>query len=350
MDKRLLIVGPLPDEKNGLQYGGATVLMKNFVDYLDTNGYEYDFVQTNSVSDTVNKCKDGRRSTVKFLIGFFKKIWRADIIMFNFSDHGVVSLLPKFISTAKALKKTVVLRKFGGSFDLYMSKVSSKKQAVAVSTLKKCDLIFLETLSSISHIKSLVGADIKIEWFPNVRNKTSQKRNSKDFNNRLVFLSHISDEKGVGDILEMSKQLKGRYSINLYGAIKEDKYIDFDWDAHGVNYHGEISSDKVPEVLKDSSLLLLPSYREGYPGIIIEALSVGLPVLSTTAGGIPEMISNGVEGFLITPGDVDSACRYIEELTPSAYTIMCDNALRTFNTKFEAGNINSRIINKILSL
>ena len=52
MNRRLLIVGGLPNEKYNCQYGGATVLMKNFKDYLDEIEYKYWFAQTNKYINT----------------------------------------------------------------------------------------------------------------------------------------------------------------------------------------------------------------------------------------------------------------------------------------------------------
>ena len=107
-------------------------------------------------------------------------------------------------------------------------------------------------------------------------------------------MSHVSDEKGVGTLLEAFRLLPKDYQLDIYGAIKDKRYENYDWEKRHVSYKGEISSDEVLRKLNEYQLLVLPtSYREGYPGIIIEALSLGVPVVSTIVGGIPEIIQDG---------------------------------------------------------
>jgi glycosyltransferase involved in cell wall biosynthesis len=68
-------------------------------------------------------------------------------------------------------------------------------------------------------------------------------------------------------------------------------------------------------------LLILPSYEEGLPYVIIEAMLSGLPVISTSVGGIPEVVKDGVNGFLINPGDYKS-------LADRIIYLCCDEQLR----------------------
>jgi glycosyltransferase involved in cell wall biosynthesis len=78
----------------------------------------------------------------------------------------------------------------------------------------------------------------------------------------------------------------------------------------GVSSHVEIlgwvrGEDK-RRLLEYSTVYVLPSYNEGLPMSVLEAMAYGLPVVTTSVGGIPEAITDGVEGFLIDAGDVHS--------------------------------------------
>ena len=66
------------------------------------------------------------------------------------------------------LGKKIVLRKFGGSLDIYLKTVSEKKKGRMVKALKCSDLLFIETKAGISHIQSLVGDDVLSNGVPTI--------------------------------------------------------------------------------------------------------------------------------------------------------------------------------------
>ena len=346
--ERLLVVGPLPCEKYNCQWGGATVLMKNFRDYLLEKGIGHRFVQTNKYVNPHTLELRPRANQLYFITHFAAALPWCDTVMFNFSDHGTVNMFPMLSSLARKMGKKVVLRKFGGSFDIYLQDVPDDKKGKVVSAIKAADLVFFETKAGIAHLKTLVGETDKIHWFPNVRKAAPQRKDPSQFSRKLVYMSHISNEKGVGCLLEAFGRLPEDYSLDFYGAIKEDCYDNFDWQAHRVNYKGEVSAAEVLRRLPDYDLLLLPSYREGYPGIIIEALSVGLPVISTQVGGIPEIITDGFNGRLVTPGTEKELMEAITSIDERNYAVYCENAYRSFCEHFDSEKTNERMLNELM--
>lgn len=81
-----------------------------------------------------------------------------------------------------------------------------------------------------------------------------------------------------------------------------------------IDLKGWVSGFEKRELLARAAIFALPSYAEGLPISILEAMSAQLPVVSTYVGGIPEAITHGVEGYLITAGDVSSLCEYLKLL------------------------------------
>ena len=346
--KRLMVVGGLPNVKRRLGFGGATVLMQNFVDFLNQVGANYSFIQTNRYFDAKgNPC--ALKNKIVFLIEFLIKLPWCEIVMFNFSDHATVGMFPKLIKVARLLGKKTVFRKFGGSLDLYLEKYPETVRKRTFESIAKADLILLETKKSIEHVSGNIGRIANIEWFPNVR-KATALRSKEEYQKRFVFISHILDEKGVGDILDVSRELPDGYIIDLYGPIKEAKYESFQWERYNVSYGGVLTSDEVLHKLIQYNLLLLTSYREGYPGIIIEAMSVGVPCISTTVGGIPEIVGNGHNGVLVEAGNREQIRSAILSITQESYSQLRKNSLRVFQDNFESERTNERILHKIYSL
>lgn len=347
---KFLIVGPLPDYKNHLQFGGATVLMSNFISFLKKRNIKFGLAQTNRYSDVSRGCNNKKKSNIWFLISFFSQFLFYRTIIFNFSDSGVVRQYPVLAKISKLFGKTVVLHKFGGALDKCFAEISSSQKRKTIKALQHTDLIFFETKAAIKHLKDIAGNDIKVAWYPNVRQPSKLRKNPHAFNKKLVFLSHIISTKGVDDLIKVKSMLPEDYTIDLYGAIKEEKYRDFDWESYDITYHGEVDSSKVPEILVNSLLLLLTSHREGYPGIVIESLSVGLPVIVSNVGGLPEMITDGIEGRMIKPKDVTALYNAIMSVTSDIYEDMCNSAYDTFNRNFNSDIVNDRIITEIEAL
>jgi len=76
-----------------------------------------------------------------------------------------------------------------------------------------------------------------------------------------------------------------------------------------VFFKENIPEKSLPECLNELKLLILPSYTEGLPNIILEAMACGTPVLATSVGGIPDVVKDGKTGFIIADNSAESICR-----------------------------------------
>ena len=83
---------------------------------------------------------------------------------------------------------------------------------------------------------------------------------------------------------------------------------------------GWISSDSVRRHLLDARALVLPSFAEGLPVVIMEAMALRRPVISTYVAGIPELVQNGDHGWLVPAGDVDALATAMRECLDASTT------------------------------
>ena len=81
-----------------------------------------------------------------------------------------------------------------------------------------------------------------------------------------------------------------------------------------VTFHGPQYGEKKLDFLFSTWGYILPSYAEGLPIAIIEAMAAGLPVLSTYVGGIPDIIEEGENGLLCDPGRIDMFTKHIKKI------------------------------------
>lgn len=81
-----------------------------------------------------------------------------------------------------------------------------------------------------------------------------------------------------------------------------------------VTFTGVLGQQQVQEHYRNADIFVLPSFAEGVPVVLMEAMAMEIPVLSTRITGIPELIEHGQDGFLATPGDVDELTLYLNRL------------------------------------
>lgn len=122
---------------------------------------------------------------------------------------------------------------------------------------------------------------------------------------RFVFLGFLSLRKGVPLLLDAWKKAGLRDAeLVLAGGIREE-HRKLLLQAGNVRYAGFVPRSNVPHFLAEHDVYVLPSYSEGFAISIIEAMAAGLPIISSTNTGAPDIVTSGRDGFVIPVGDVD---------------------------------------------
>lgn len=129
---------------------------------------------------------------------------------------------------------------------------------------------------------------------------------------KMVCVGRLCEQKGQMLLIEAAKKLADAnvdFELVLAGDGEMRKQIETLIENYAlqsrVTITGWISSDGVRKHILDSQLLVLPSFAEGLPVVIMEAMSLKRPVISTYIAGIPELIKHGENGWLCVAGDID---------------------------------------------
>lgn len=141
----------------------------------------------------------------------------------------------------------------------------------------------------------------------------------------MLFLGRLNRGKGAYDLLEAFSRI-----TNENGLPGPQLWLGGDGEieacreaavrlgiADRVKFLGWVRGDDKQRLLEQASMYVLPSYREGLPMSVLEAMASGLPVVTTRIGGIPEAVTDGVEGYLIEAGDIASLSDRLQRLTTS---------------------------------
>lgn len=138
----------------------------------------------------------------------------------------------------------------------------------------------------------------------------------------LLFVGLLDTEhkKGVPVLLKALGQLKGgqkAWHLDIVGdGPARDEYEQLVTELElkdRVTFHGMQPKQKVAEWMNRADFFVLPSVRENLPCVITEAMASGLPIVSTLADGIPEMVDADT-GILVTPGDVSALSSALDEM------------------------------------
>ena len=152
----------------------------------------------------------------------------------------------------------------------------------------------------------------KIIVFPNGVKTGGFETDNKDVTfekkdlNKLLFLGRICADKGMDELLRAVSELhETNPDIKLYlgGIYEEERYKKIIEGKEYVEYLGWITGEDKDRYLDECGVYVLPSYYEGLPVSVLEAMFHGCVVVSTNVGGIPEIIDNGTDGYLVEPKD-----------------------------------------------
>jgi len=132
----------------------------------------------------------------------------------------------------------------------------------------------------------------------------------------MGIVARLSEEKGISYLLEAIPHVLKRYS-NLHLLIAGDGPIKDKLKNLSVRMGLEQNviflgyRNDIPEFMTDFDLLVMPSLTEGFPLTLLEGMAAGLPIVATRVGGIPEIITDGIEGILIPPREPDALAKAI---------------------------------------
>lgn len=246
---------------------------------------------------------------VKFLVTFLSKLFvdkQIGIVHVHSSYKGSFFRKAIIIWISFFLNKKTIFHLHGSEFNYFYNNAPCVIKRFISKTLNITTIIVVLSTQWKCDIKRICSnTRIHVIYNPLIIQEQNNFVNQETIN--VLFMGLISKRKGAYDIVEVFKEIKDYpVAINMYGNgdveelinIVKEKHLE-----HVVKVNGWISGDKINKAYKAAHIYILPSYNEGLPMSILEAMSFGLPIISTNVGGIPDAVIDGSNGFLITPGD-----------------------------------------------
>ena len=165
---------------------------------------------------------------------------------------------------------------------------------------------------------------------------------------RLLFVGRLSKVKRIGQIIEAVADMKGRVQLTIVGDGEEHsclKAMITEAQLEGmVHLEGACTPEQMKKYYMDNDILILNSSVEGKPMVILEAMSYGLPVITTPVGGIPELLRSGIEGEF-TDGSPREIVEKVDKISEKYADYVCKAVERS--SIYDYRRVNSIIFEKI---
>lgn len=216
-----------------------------------------------------------------------------------------------FIIAKYLFSKKIIYHIHGAEYQLFYKKSDQVSRRLIHLLIESSDLVICLSTEWCSFFNE--NFSIKcIEILPNIIDYAKPVKLIKiDTSITFLFLGFIGNRKGIFDLLEILKNNKAKYSgkikliIGGNGEVERLKKIIKQNDLNGlIEFVGWVTDVDKIKLLELCDIYILPSYNEGLPISILEAMSYGKPIISTNIGGIPEIVKPNKNGFLIEPGNL----------------------------------------------
>lgn len=234
-----------------------------------------------------------------------------------------------FIYMASWAKKPIINHIHGADFDEFYVNAGENKKAQIRKTYNKCAVLIALSVEWKERLSQIVPAEkiTVIENYSTLHEGALEERLKRPSNDTVLFLGEIGKRKGCYDIPAVAAEvaLKSvsdvKFILGGVGSAEDEanvkKLFKYKGVADHVLFPGWVRGLDKDELLREADVFFLPSYNEGMPMSVLDAMGYGLPVVSTNVGGIPKIVHDRENGFCCEAGDVKTMANGIVKILES---------------------------------
>lgn len=333
---KILMLGNTPTA--GRYRGGITYIVEEIIKekkYLNDNGYDIELFNTEMI---IRKCDTENKWDFKNILNailLIKKV-REKIKVCKYEYiyiHGSVGLgLFKNCVLIKNIRKIfngqIILHVHYAEIEKIMPKNKLLSKYILNVIYKYIDkVIFLSKETRDEFVNNGIEREKTYVLYNFQQMNIEKEYIIKKIDNcigkdkvNLLFVGSIDRRKGIIDLIRSLETIKsGEFVLNICGSIndqdiKKEFEALIDRNKENIKFYGYLSGDDKKNIFKDSDILVLPSYGEGLPVVILEGMAAGCAIVTTDVGAIPEVIESGQQGILIKPGKINELGKAIDDV------------------------------------
>ncbi|HAT4180133.1 TPA: glycosyltransferase family 4 protein [Clostridium perfringens] len=295
--------------------GGINSVIDQLMNHKWNKELQVSYLATHKSGNVIQKILFFLKSYITLF--FLIKKDEFDVIHIHMSYKG--SFFRKYMvaSLCKKYDKKIIIHLHGSEFKKFFYSGSNKLKRKIIELFTIADYTIALGEEWKDFIMSIAPKANVIVINNSVKIPVEFKQEKNEITT-FLFLGALIKRKGVIDLLNAAKRILDlgydNFKILVAGSGVEENDLRSFCEKNGlinkVDFLGWINNDEKEVLLKKSDILVLPSYNEGLPIAILEAMSYGLPIISTNVGSIDEAVINNVNGFLFEPGNIELLKNY----------------------------------------
>ena len=310
MDDRIKVLMVGPDRS---VHGGISGVVNNYYDAGITEKVDLNYIGTMVEGSRLRKLWQAVKAYMKFL----KLLPEYPIVHVNVASDSSYYRKSLFIKAAKRAGRKIVIHQHGGDFETFYEKEQNDRGRARIRQVLSMGDVFLVLSPKLKQFFKGILEPSKVILFPNAVPVPSdiEKEYGKQ---KILFLGRLCKEKGLRELFSVLPQLHGQFPQMrlLLGGIWEDEELREEAAKmkEYVTDLGWLQGEAKKDCLRISDLFVFPTYFEGQPVSVLEAMAYQCGIVATNVGGIPQMVEPGQTGLLIEPKDPEGLKSALEKL------------------------------------
>lgn len=304
--KKILMIGPGREVR-----GGISTVVNCYYELGIEKDTEIKYIPTMEDGTLLKKLF----VAVKAYVEFCRYVRQYDILHVHMAAQASFVRKSLFIRKAQKAGVRIIIHSHAADFDKYFFEQSGRRNRKRIKDIfALADKVIVLSEEWADFFGKTICDPKKITIIYNgVILPEKSRVNYEDHN--VLMLGRLGKRKGTYDLLKVIPTVLQEVPDTIFylggdGDIDSCKVlVQKEGISNHVKFLGWIGEEDKIKLMNQCSIFTLPSYHEGMPMAVLEAMSYGLATVSSNAGGIPQIIDNGLDGFRVEAGDIDGLSR-----------------------------------------
>lgn len=249
---------------------------------------------------------------------FLKIIIENSIDIIHINTSGSLALIRDImlISIAKKHKISVVYHvHYGRIPEIY--KRSNLEWKITKKIFDNVEKVITMDKNTYKIVNGIYKKE-KVYYIPNPINTGELQLFNRDTKNEICFLGWVIKTKGMEELIKawnIIEKSNNEWKLRIIGGYDQNykAFLESNYKLDNIIFDGELEHQLAMQILNKCKIFILPSYTEGFPNVILEAMALEKAIIASKVGAIPDILSDDC-GFLIEPKSVDQIVKAINLL------------------------------------